>query len=763
MMRIFQSLILKSFSLKNLFFLTLIFFLSIFTAKSENINCINIDTNKSNDNKNILPYKILVDVKNNRKFQKNNLKILTSNRTIKKKFKKRYSSTITVYYENKTCKHQAKIRIHGDFKDHIKLLNGNVIQSLDVHLKDGNINGITKFKLLLPETRKNPQDEILITEIFRALNVLAPRTFFVTVDNKSNNYVSIFQEKTEKEFLEFNNRKESVILEGDERYIFDDDNNNFGWESKLFSLARVSNDNLFEKSSVYKNIIFNSLSYLNEFYLDTKNFYQEYGLFYYDVSKINDKYLNKSNLSSQNNKFEIFNSLIFSVNAQHALVPHNRKFYWNKEYQTFEPIYYDGNIDILKEVDIKTLPVNNNFYEGVALTSKKLDNLDETILIENVLRNLNIINYKKNEILFKFEKIKVNLNKIMTLQKNIDINFHRNQKSNYYNNLEKFLVNINQSKITPIFSNIKFDKFFTCNLESCTEINFSNDELNLLTSGNLKKHEKFYQYVGINNFNTKNLNQQNLLKTNYEEHDYKNSKIIYKKEEYFVNELNENTLEIKQLIPNTRLIITEGELKNIKIIANFIPQNKNLNNKTFGTRGLTGCLNLIDTKIKDLIIESFNGNCEDSINIIRSKGTIKYLKILNSSNDGLDIDFSEIEISNIQMLSAGNDCIDLSYGNYSVIKTKIQDCGDKGISVGEKSLLIIEDLNVLNSNIGIASKDGSKSYINNGKFENLDTCLSAYNKKQEFSGGFIKINQFNCNQSNNEIFVDKESMININN
>jgi hypothetical protein len=129
----------------------------------------------------------------------------------------------------------------------------------------------------------------------------------------------------------------------------------------------------------------------------------------------------------------------------------------------------------------------------------------------------------------------------------------------------------------------------------------------------------------------------------------------------------------------------------------------------------------------------------------------------------LDIDFSEIDISNIQILSAGNDCIDLSYGNYSVIKSKIQDCGDKGISVGEKSLLLIEDLNVLNSNIGLASKDGSKSFINNGKFENLDTCLSAYNKKQEFSGGFIKINQFNCNQSNNETFIDKASIINVNN
>ena len=43
--------------------------------------------------------------------------------------------------------------------------NGNFIQSLDVHLKEGNINGITKFKLLLPRTRVNPDEEIMITEL----------------------------------------------------------------------------------------------------------------------------------------------------------------------------------------------------------------------------------------------------------------------------------------------------------------------------------------------------------------------------------------------------------------------------------------------------------------------------------------------------------------------------------------------------------------------------------------------------------------------
>ena len=39
------------------------------------------------------------------------------------------------------------IRHHGDEKDHISLTGNTIIQSVDVHLDNGNIRGITKFKL----------------------------------------------------------------------------------------------------------------------------------------------------------------------------------------------------------------------------------------------------------------------------------------------------------------------------------------------------------------------------------------------------------------------------------------------------------------------------------------------------------------------------------------------------------------------------------------------------------------------------------------
>ena len=310
-------------------------------------------TNSIDTSENTLPSKISVEINNNREFIVNNLTILENNTTIKKKFKKRYSGKIKVFYnKTKSCVYNARIRLHGDYKDHIKFINGNIIQSLDVHLIEGNINGITKFKLLLPETRKNPKEEIIITEIFRSLDVLAPRTFFINVDNQRTSYLALFQEKISKEFLEHNQRKEFILFEGDERFIYDDDKDDFGWESKLLSLAKVSNIELLNKSENFRKIILNSLSDLNRFYLSTKNYHENHGGFPYIYSKLNDELLNKSDTMSQKNKFLIFNSLIFASNSQHALIPHNRKFYWNGEYQTFEPIYYDGNINIDGILDI---------------------------------------------------------------------------------------------------------------------------------------------------------------------------------------------------------------------------------------------------------------------------------------------------------------------------------------------------------------------------------------------------------------------------
>ena len=109
----------------------------------------------------------------------------------------------------------ALVRQSGDWKDHIKFSKGQLIQSLDVKLKKGNIINATRFKLFIPET-KNGKNEILATLLLRHSGFLAPETFEVKTVVNGVEAIMLFQEKAKKELLERNFRREGPIYEGDE-------------------------------------------------------------------------------------------------------------------------------------------------------------------------------------------------------------------------------------------------------------------------------------------------------------------------------------------------------------------------------------------------------------------------------------------------------------------------------------------------------------------------------------------------------------------
>ena len=84
-------------------------------------------------------------------------------------------------------------------------------------------------------------------------------------------------------------------------------------------------------------------------------------------------------------------------------------------------------------------------------------------------------------------------------------------------------------------------------------------------------------------------------------------------------------------------------------------------------------------------------------------------------------------------------------------------CGDKAISVGEGSLLESNNFKILNSDIGVASKDSSSTSLNKGYINKVKNCLSTYRKKKEFAGAKIKILQTNC--KNDQLFAQEGSKI----
>ena len=181
---------------------------------------------------------------------------------------------------------------------------------------------------------------------------------------------------------------------------------------------------------------------------------------------------------------------------------------------------------------------------------------------------------------------------------------------------------------------------------------------------------------------------------------------------------------------NGRVVFNGGQMKNWSLIFNNrLEQNKE--NK-IDENGFTGCVSLIDVEVINSSFELSNSDCEDSLNFIRSYGSIKSLLINNSLYDAMDADFSSLKFENINIKNARNDCLDFSYGNYNLNIVKVDQCGDKGISVGESSEVKIHNLFVKKSKVGVASKDYSKVNIKKGNADIVDYCLAVYKKTRIF-------------------------------
>jgi len=158
-----------------------------------------------------------VDIPDSRKWNINLLKAaIDKTVNIQNKRKKKFDGYVTVFYNEGSCKYPAKIRISGDWKDHLTKTHA----SLDIALNKGNLGGMVKFKLFLPQTR-HADSEIFVTELLKEFNIISPRTKNIEVKLNNNEYITyLFQEKSVKELLEDNNRREGPIFEGDEYLVW---------------------------------------------------------------------------------------------------------------------------------------------------------------------------------------------------------------------------------------------------------------------------------------------------------------------------------------------------------------------------------------------------------------------------------------------------------------------------------------------------------------------------------------------------------------
>ena len=710
---------------------------------------------------------IEIDIKNYRKWTKNILEAFVSrNSSITSEYKKKFSGVVKVSYSFGECIHEARIRLHGDWKDHINFVEGGKLnQSVDVSLLNGSIANIVKFKLLLPETRRY-ENEIILTSLLRVLNFISPRTSLVEVNFNGVISDMLFQEKASKELLESVNKREGPLFEGDERFLF----NNFIIQTKEtshldlenISLAKITNDNWASRNAINSVIALDSFSILQKAYMT-------YGRDYYD------NYILDWNILSNGNKklidkWATYEMLLFATNSFHALRPHNRKFYFNSFEEGFEPIYFDGNP---RDINSKWLRYIPSFKDYPILSEShfniledKVSSIQPEILRNEIQGNRFKLTLSESELIIqntleKIKRLRSMFSQNQLNSKNIKPKNHQNISisENLYKNINN---SIPRSYIAKIITNtIDFERNF-----------FKTSICNINSNGCIDHKLKFFdvgEFLERKNINDLKLNFPLFIeppiiqKANVINQSFNNGLINVAHSEGVLIDFNKksSTLSLSINKENDWVLVKESNLENINIaIDTSIKFTQSIkSNSRINEFGLTGCLTFYKSFFKKTTIQA-NGkfsNCEDVVNIINSLGNIQALLINNASADGLDVDFSELEINNIYISNAKNDCMDFSKGKYVINSVDVSNCGDKGISVGEQSHFEAINVKIYNANIGISSKDSSSSFIDLLNGYKINICAEAFQKKQEFFGSKLKIQSLDC--ENHTLNHDENSTI----
>ncbi|MEJ2139109.1 MAG: CotH kinase family protein [Gammaproteobacteria bacterium] len=122
----------------------------------------------------------------------------------------------TVRYDGRSL--PVKLRLKGDWNDHLVGRKW----SFRIHVRDGEqLFGMRRFSIQNPGTR-GYQAEILYFETLRRFGVMVPRYMFVDVNlNGDSMGLMALEEFFAKELLEFNQRREGVIIRYDESLVWD--------------------------------------------------------------------------------------------------------------------------------------------------------------------------------------------------------------------------------------------------------------------------------------------------------------------------------------------------------------------------------------------------------------------------------------------------------------------------------------------------------------------------------------------------------------
>jgi len=194
---------------------------------------------------------------------------------------------------------------------------------------------------------------------------------------------------------------------------------------------------------------------------------------------------------------------------------------------------------------------------------------------------------------------------------------------------------------------------------------------------------------------------------------------------------------------------------------------KGLSNPSKNNWKLTGAVNVYESPVKfnNVIfseLASKDDVLDELLNIVRSDFEIKNSSFKDSFSDCFDSDFGNGILEGVSFIECGGDGIDVSGATINVTDISMSNIGDKGISVGEKSEVYVNNADIDKSFIGLTSKDQSKVDANNIKISDSEYGFAVYQKKAEFGPAAIEALNANLSLNKNNYIVEKGSSLSVN-
>jgi len=631
-------------------------------------------------------------------------------------------SRASLKYNQKS--YNIKLRVKGDRVLHYYDKNQTSYR-IDIR-GDERIWGLEEFSVQKPITR-NYIYEYIFHKFLEINKLIALKYFFINLSlNDTNQGIYAVEEGFSKELIERNKKRNGPIFGVEETVSLNYPNIEYDLYSEKYWL--LNNSQLVNNATL-------------------------------KLDKIKDG-SKKINHVFDLEKWATYFAIIDLTGNFHGSIPKSVKLYYNPITAKFEPIGFDGhynsnlfqNFLILDFLDIENKNCNyicdeRNWYlkflnndEFKNMYFQKLLQISSQSFIQDFYDiNLKDINFYNDQFLSETSK------KDRVLYKGIGhYIFNQNymfERSIYIKNrldeIEKKLVKVDTKKTDDLNRKSLLSKN---EIQSLDNSYILQNDLTINENLFLEKNKTLYVQKGVKIFFNKDVSifsEGSIFFDGTENQPI----IIYSNKNVGSLVLSNNNFKFKNVI-----------IKNLSY-----PKNKD--------RILYGGVNIINSKVEILDTQIVSSKSEDAINIISSDSEITNLKVKNIKADGIDIDFGTLNFKNIFCENIKNDCLDVSGARVVGNFLKGSNVEDKGLSFGENSQGEIRNLNFQNSKLGVAVKDGSSLNLKKYKFNNNEFDVAVFNKKKEYGGATLIIDEPNIDDQlnyllglNNEIIKDQNSL-----